>query len=236
MHSCNFIAFRDGQSYPALDVTWDSLIERYPADDPLDPQPAGRVIQAALDQLLLADANSRPVAGDRIHTAFWFLADTGGHGLFSARSATPWTSTRASASPCRAGPRRLHLVEAVRQPPHVGRLDRHPLPGLRRLRSRTGDRGHLLHHLRERPPRVDEGRCPGRRLECGDRGRPRSAQPLPRDVALGHPGAPLTGIAEKADGALVVGGVLGRERRNHPDHIVDRRNSSTINVSKGENK
>jgi hypothetical protein len=53
---------------------------------------------------------------------------------------------------------------------------------------------------------------------------------------LGHPGAPLTGIAEKADGTLVVGGVLGRERRNHPDHIVDRRNSSTINVSKGENK
>jgi PQQ-dependent dehydrogenase (methanol/ethanol family) len=41
-------------------------------------------------------------------------------------------------------------------------------------------------------------------------------------------------IAEKADGALVVGGVLGGERRNHPDNIVDRSNPSTTNVSNGE--
>ena len=40
-------------------------------------------------------------------------------------------------------------------------------------------------------------------------------------------------IAKKADEALVVGGVLGGERRNHPDNIVDRRNPSTTNVSDG---
>jgi len=184
MNFCNLIAFREGQSYHALDVEWDTLIERNPADDPLDPQHAGRVSQAAPDQLLLGDANSRPGPVTGSTPPFGSLqtrADTAGS---SSRSATPWTSTRASASTCRAEPWRLHLIEPVRQPPHVGRLDRHPLPGVRRLRARTGNRGHLLHHLRRRPPRVDEGRTMLRSASSsGDRRRRRSAQQLPRDDA-----------------------------------------------------
>jgi len=44
------------------------------------------------------------------------------------------------------------------------------------------------------------------------------------------PGDTLMTSAEKADGTLIVGGILGGERRNHPNNIVDRSNPSTTNI------
>src|SRR3712207_5618818 len=131
MHFCNLIAFRDGQSYPALDVEWDTLIERYPADNPLDPQHADRVIQAALGQISPSWATPTANRGRVTESTprFGSLQTRADTTCSSARSATPWTSIRASVSTWRARPRRFHLVEPVRKPPHLGRQGRHPLSG-----------------------------------------------------------------------------------------------------------